>query len=891
MMRRPAEAAGIEFGDDPTGTYKIDAQLAAEAAAEPGALPMLSFLLDALYKKDIDEGNGESLTYASMRELGGLRGAIAQRAEETFTAQPPEVRQALMKLLHALVTVSGSGAEPSARVARMADFGEGSPQRKLADALIAARLLVSEGDAEVARVRLAHEALLSHWERARQQVAQDRDDLRIRAALEAAEAEWRGASGDRAYLLHGPQLANALDLVHRWGEELVPALREFVARSDAAARAAARRTRVVTASIIVGLTALLVATLVGFQIARNERRVAQLNLADGLLAEGDALALAQRYSEAISRIEESILLRTRLRAPMLPAEAALWDVYRQSPPPLASFRVPEYAGSVNSAAFSPDGRTALSGSEDKRLRLWNVITGRQLHTFEGHSAPVNSVAFSPDGHTALSGSGDQTLRLWDVTTGGQLRIFQGHSANVNSVAFSPDGRTALSGSDDGTLKLWDVSTGLELRTFHGHTGSVKSVAFSPDGRAALSGSWDNTLKLWDVSTGRELRTFHGHTSTVSSVKFSRDGHLALSGSWDNTLKLWNVNTGRELRTFRGHTGAVDSVAFSPDDPRALSSSLDRTLKLWDVNTGREIQAFQGDTVVKTGRKLHPFLVETGDVESVSFNPDGHTALSSGIDTLQLWDVSTGRELQTFHGHTGSVESVAFSPDGRTALSGSMDYTVKLWDVSTGRELQSFQTGFDSSVAFGPGGRTALSGRWGTNVGTVWDLSTGQELRKVQALILPSDSTAPSADGLYVLSVNRDNMLELFEVGSQREVHTFHGYSDHIISLVFSPDGSSALSGSRDDNTLKLWDFSRAFTYFSFEAKLYAAQRALGANPNDASGLLTLGEWYAFRGLDDWAVDLLERARSLGSDVSPLTLGRSYWNLNELPQARQESKLL
>ena len=83
-----------------------------------------------------------------------------------------------------------------------------------------------------------------------------------------------------------------------------------------------------------------------------------------------------------------------------------------------------------------------------------------------------------DGRTALSGSADETLKLWDLATGEEIRTFSGHKRSVNSVAFSPDGRKALSGSADKTLKLWYVASGDEFSTFtRGFTGSVNSVAF------------------------------------------------------------------------------------------------------------------------------------------------------------------------------------------------------------------------------------------------------------------------------------------------------------------------------------------------------------------------------------------------------------------------------
>src|SRR5262249_29566480 len=127
------------------------------------------------------------------------------------------------------------------------------------------------------------------------------------------------------------------------------------------------------------------------------------------------------------------------------------------------------------------------------------------------------VAFSPDGRSALSGSAssdgeDAVLKLWEVATGKPIRAFTGHSETVQSVAFSPDGITALSGSP---LRLWDVATGKELRTL---APGGKSVALSPDGLTALT----DRLTLVEVATGKVLRSF-ADSSAVNAVAFSPDG--------------------------------------------------------------------------------------------------------------------------------------------------------------------------------------------------------------------------------------------------------------------------------------------------------------------------------------------------------------------------------
>ena len=171
-----------------------------------------------------------------------------------------------------------------------------------------------------------------------------------------------------------------------------------------------------------------------------------------------------------------------------------------------------HARSIQSMVYAPDAIIVASRGDDGTVELWNIVTGEQKITLEGHTDVVFAVAHSPDGNTLATGSSDETARLWDAHTGEHKTTLEGHTERVFSVTFSPDGNTVATGSFDNTVSLWDAHTGAHKTTLKGHTARVKAVVYSPDGKTIATGSRDNTVRLWDASTGsaqNDNETPHG----------------------------------------------------------------------------------------------------------------------------------------------------------------------------------------------------------------------------------------------------------------------------------------------------------------------------------------------------------------------------------------------
>jgi WD40 repeat protein len=857
IIRLPAEAAGLHFEQDRQTGQRLDEALRDAAAATPESLPLLEHVLSLLHDKQATRGD-DLLRWSDYRELGELKGALANHAEEIFTKLEPHEQRAFPLVMRYLVTL-GQGEEevPNRRTVPYRDFVATSRihddqkvgAKRFVDLFVEKRLLVADTDSQGdVTVSVAHEALLREWQRVREWLKENREFLRMRDRLESSLKLWQSRGKQKDDLLGpGLPLAEGEKLVKDFEHSLSREQIDYV-RASIGERRRRRQVRDrIRYSVMAAIAALAVfAGLQWFRAEQQRQSAAQAFRSEAEITSKLQQQLRQASWASFNQAERQLQLGEWPEAIALLARAIKFDpanevaserffqeliVHRERALPLL-FASYAHQDVVYHAMFSPDGARILTASWDKTAKLWETNSGKLLATFD-HQGPVITVAFSPDGARILTASADKTAKLWEAASAELIHSFT-HQDGVNAATFSPDGTRILTASTDKTAKLWDANSGKLIRSLD-HQDSVNAGVFSPDGTRILTVSADKTARLWEAISGRPTASL-SHQGIVYRGIFSLDGARILTASADKTAKLWDADSGRLIASFAHEDGVYD-VAFSPDGRRVLTASADKTAKLWEADSKKLITSFaHGDGVyhaafspdgervltaswdrtaklwTPSGRLIGSF-VHQDEVNDAAFSPDGAGILTASWDkTVKLWEAASGEVLASFD-HENGVNDAAFSRDGARILTAGADHTAKLWDATSGKLIAFFAHGESvNAAAFSPDGSQILTAS-ADHTAKLWDAASGKLIVSF-AHGESVNSAAFSSDGSRILTASADKTAKLWNTTDAKVILSFI-HDDSVNHATFSPDGRQILTASAD-KTAKLWDAASGKLIASFD---------------------------------------------------------------------------
>jgi WD40 repeat protein/serine/threonine protein kinase len=504
-----------------------------------------------------------------------------------------------------------------------------------------------------------------------------------------------------------------------------------------------------------------------------------------------------------------------------PGEARLWIADGWKPQGDAIL----HPGPVICAAISPDGRRAVTGSQDGLVRLWNTADGTQVIAPKTLPYRLRSVAYGPDSSWFLTAGtlagGHGVVDRWDAETGHGRQLIAKAPHTFEAIAISTDGKHFLTGTSiisggasvGGEARLWDAATGEPVGDPFPHSDAVRSVAFSPDGKTVLTGCDDGMARMWNLETRRRVGVPQPHAFPVHAAAFSPDGQTVVTGGGrtkplgadQGEVRLWDVSTGRLLIGPLKFDTNIHAVAWKPDGKSIVTGSRDGRIRIWNVGHLQPLRGWARSSPVMTlayspDRKL--LFTGGGDYDHrLPGNSESRNEPVKNRGSAWLDDAVSGQTIATLN-HSGPVIGVAFSPDGSTFATGTLDGRVRLWNTQ-GQPLCDlrYQGGGVSCLVFDADGKSLVT--CGYQGGArIWEVPSGLPLG-----ILAADQQVRiaqfSPDGRSIATAGRNGEVRLWDAATRQPIGVPMAHGQEVMALAFSPSGRELLAGC--DGAIVRWD--------------------------------------------------------------------------------------
>ncbi|GES62542.1 small nucleolar ribonucleo protein complex subunit [Aspergillus terreus] len=462
----------------------------------------------------------------------------------------------------------------------------------------------------------------------------------------------------------------------------------------------------------------------------------------------------------------------------------------------------------DSGAVSVGGFRLASGSEEGKVRVWDLNKRKSIASMESHVSVVRSLSYSPSENALLSAGRDKTVIVWDVRTFKTRRIIP-VLESVEAAAFVSDTGLCLVAGENGKLRVWDCNRGGEV-THEQETGAefeaVVAIQYTPGMPFAMTVHADQTLRLHSLEP---LSNFKPGTSLEPLPVIRR-----ISGNDDDIIDLAYVGPDRSMLALATNTESIRVVSIGP--------SADRP-------SGKE-EYFGADVTHLEG---HDDIIICLDVDW-----SGHWLATGAKDnSARLWRLDPKSSSYTcfavLTGHAESLGAVSFPrvpPPANTParedplnhppaflLTGSQDRTIKRWDTAKLPALAS------------------------SNPHTPKAVYTRKAHEKdINALDVNPSST-------LFASASQDRTVKIWSIEEGSVIGVLRGHKRGVWSARFAPKGTPVISSNNQsstnrglivtgsgDKTIKIWNLSDYSCLLTFEGHTNSVLKVLWLPPSELS---------------------------------------------------------
>jgi WD40 repeat protein len=393
---------------------------------------------------------------------------------------------------------------------------------------------------------------------------------------------------------------------------------------------------------------------------------------------------------------------TALAATLQTGNLLLWDLTtgRESQP------FPTCTLADGPLAFSPDGRALATTGGRKVLHLWDRTTGKDRFEIpDAHEGIVGALLFLGEGKTLVSGSDDRTVRIWDLTgtpaRHAHQRMVLRHQGWVRTMAVSPDEKTLVTGTSypgENSVYLWDLTTGDKRTVIPSPGDGIYPIAvqFSSRGDAVIAGWSDRSLRSRDVVSGRAFSATAPDAAKGAGMRFPGNfvhtGALARDGTKLGTIGKAGVritDLAKSPRAVADRSG--NAVAVSPDSKTVAIAARGRPkqIKLADgrtVSDRRESDSTISWVDSESGNERREIVIPESFVNSLAFSPDGRllaagTSFQWDRGVIHIYRLRDKKEVQTIAAPCRLTLGLAFTPDGKRLVAGMADTSILIWDLA------------------------------------------------------------------------------------------------------------------------------------------------------------------------------------------------------------------